>query len=146
MGSFKKAQMARICPFKKQHANSPRALLAALLRSHTPRVQPTFSLHSDYVCAHLIPLRAFLDLYRPCITSVPGSEFSKTSFPAPSKCTWRFFTFVLCGVAQSCLIFCDPMDCSPPRLLCPWNSPGKNNEVGSHSLLQWTTFCQSSPP
>ena len=28
------------------------------------------------------------------------------------------------------------MDCSPSRLLCPWNSPGKNTGVGSHSLLQ----------
>ena len=28
------------------------------------------------------------------------------------------------------------MDCSPPRLLCPWNSPGKNTGVGCHSLLQ----------
>ena len=24
----------------------------------------------------------------------------------------------------------------PPRLLCPWNSPGKNTGVGCHSLLQ----------
>ena len=24
----------------------------------------------------------------------------------------------------------------PARLLCPWNSPGKNTEVGSRSLLQ----------
>ena len=24
----------------------------------------------------------------------------------------------------------------PARLLCPWNSPGKNTDVGSHSLLQ----------
>ena len=24
----------------------------------------------------------------------------------------------------------------PARLLCPWDSPGKNNGVGSHSLLQ----------
>ena len=24
----------------------------------------------------------------------------------------------------------------PARLLCPWNSPGKNTGVGSHSLLQ----------
>ena len=30
-----------------------------------------------------------------------------------------------------CLTLCDPMDCSPP-----WNSPGKNTGVGSHSLLQ----------
>ena len=24
----------------------------------------------------------------------------------------------------------------PTRLLCPWNSPGKNTGMGSHSLLQ----------
>ena len=28
------------------------------------------------------------------------------------------------------------MDCSPPRLLCPWDSPGKNTGVGHHFLLQ----------
>ena len=33
-------------------------------------------------------------------------------------------------VAQSCLTLCDP------RLLCLWDSPGKNTGVGSHSLLQ----------
>ena len=31
---------------------------------------------------------------------------------------------------------CDPMDCSPPRLLCPWDFPGKNAAVGCHFLLQ----------
>ena len=29
---------------------------------------------------------------------------------------------------------------------CSWDSHGKNTEVVCHSLLQWTTFCQSSPP
>ena len=33
-------------------------------------------------------------------------------------------------VDQSCLSFCDPMDYS----LCPWDSPGKNTGVGSHSF------------
>ena len=33
-------------------------------------------------------------------------------------------------VAQSCMTFCDPMDCSPPRLLCAWNSPSKNTGGG----------------
>ena len=28
------------------------------------------------------------------------------------------------------------MNCKSARLLCPWNSSGKNNRVGSHSLLQ----------
>ena len=25
----------------------------------------------------------------------------------------------------------------PARLLCPWNSPGKNTGLGCHFLLQW---------
>ena len=31
---------------------------------------------------------------------------------------------------------CNILDCSPARLLCPWNSPNKNNGMGSHCLLQ----------
>ena len=29
---------------------------------------------------------------------------------------------------------------------CSWGSQGKNSEVVCHSLLQWITFCQISPP
>ena len=29
---------------------------------------------------------------------------------------------------------------------CSWGSQGKNAEVVCHSLLQWTKFCQNSPP
>ena len=29
---------------------------------------------------------------------------------------------------------------------CSWGSQGKNTEVACHSLLQWTTLCQTSPP
>ena len=29
---------------------------------------------------------------------------------------------------------------------CSWGSQGKNSDVVCHSLLQWTTFCQTSPP
>ena len=31
---------------------------------------------------------------------------------------------------------CDPMDCNPPGLLCPRDSPGKNTGVGCHFLFQ----------
>ena len=34
----------------------------------------------------------------------------------------------------------------PARLLCPWNSPGKNTGVGSHSLLQGIFPTQGSNP
>ena len=39
-------------------------------------------------------------------------------------------------VLQLCPILCNPINCSPPRLLFPWSSPGKNTRVGCHSLLQ----------
>ena len=29
---------------------------------------------------------------------------------------------------------------------CSWGSQGQNTEVVCHSLLQWATFCQNSPP
>ena len=29
---------------------------------------------------------------------------------------------------------------------CSWGSQGKSTEVVCHSLLQWPTFCQNSPP
>ena len=37
---------------------------------------------------------------------------------------------------QLCQTLCDPVNCSSPGLLCPWDSPGKNVGVSSHSLLQ----------
>ena len=37
---------------------------------------------------------------------------------------------------QSCPTLSDPMNCKPVRLLCPWNSPGKNTREGCHALLQ----------
>ena len=33
-------------------------------------------------------------------------------------------------------LFVTPWTVAPPRLLCPWNSPGQTTQVGSHSLLQ----------
>ena len=47
-------------------------------------------------------------------------------------------------VAQLRLILCDPVDCKPARLLCPWDSPGKNTGVSSHFLLQGIFLTQGS--
>ena len=38
------------------------------------------------------------------------------------------------------------MDCSLPRLLCPWDSPGKNTGLGCHFLLQGIFSTQESNP
>ena len=34
----------------------------------------------------------------------------------------------------------------PARLLCPWDSPGKNAGVGFHALLQGIVLTQGSKP
>ena len=49
----------------------------------------------------------------------------------------------------SCLVVsnsCGPMDCSPPKLLCPWDFRGRNTGVGSHFLLQGIFLAQKSNP
>ena len=52
---------------------------------------------------------------------------------APSPDVWAWCLLVL--VAQSCPTLCDPVDCTH-RLLCPWDSPGKNTGASSYSLFQ----------
>ena len=39
-----------------------------------------------------------------------------------------------------------PHGLQPSRLLCPWNSPGKNTGVGSHSLLPGIFLTQGWEP
>ena len=51
---------------------------------------------------------------------------------------------MLCLVAQSCLTLCDLME--PTRLLCPWDSLGKNTAVGCDALFQEIFLTQGSNP
>ena len=44
-------------------------------------------------------------------------------------------------VAQSYSTLCDRRDCSPARLLCPWDSPDKDTGVGCPALLQGGSDC-----
>ena len=60
--------------------------------------------------------------------------------------TYQVLTVSVSVCAQSCLTLCDPMDCSPARLLCPWGSPGKNTGVGCHFLLHRIFPTQGSNP
>ena len=45
-----------------------------------------------------------------------------------------------------CPTLCDSMDCSPPRLPCPRDSPGKNTGVGCHAFLQGIFLTQGWNP
>ena len=54
----------------------------------------------------------------------------------PLTLPWLLFALIIisCSVISGSL---QPHGLQPTRHLCPWNSPGKNTGVGSHSLLQW---------
>ena len=51
-----------------------------------------------------------------------------------------------CLVAKSCLTLWQPHGLQLARLLCPWDSPGKNTGVGYHFLLQGTFLIQGLTP
>ena len=52
--------------------------------------------------------------------------------------------YCMCSVAQLHLTLCDPMNCLPARLLCPWNFSGKDTGTGCHFLLQGIVPAQGS--
>ena len=41
-----------------------------------------------------------------------------------------------CSVTSIMSVSMRPHELQPTRLLCPWNSPGKNTAMGCHALLQ----------
>ena len=51
-----------------------------------------------------------------------------------------------CSVTLSCQTLCNPIHCLDARLLCPWNSLGKDTEVGCHSYLQGIFLIRGSNP
>ena len=57
----------------------------------------------------------------------------------------RLWCCCSCSVAQSCLTL-RPRGLESARLLCPWDFPDKNTEVGYHFLLQEIFQTQRSNP
>ena len=53
---------------------------------------------------------------------------------------------MVCLIAQLCLTFCDPMDCSPLGSSVHGDSLGKNTGVGCRALLQGIFPTQESNP
>ena len=53
------------------------------------------------------------------------------------NCVTHTHTINVCAKSlQSCLTLLRPHGLQPARLLCPWDSAGKNTGVGCHFLLQ----------
>ena len=58
-----------------------------------------------------------------------------------------FMRVCVCAISlQSCLTFCNPMDCSPPGSSVYGDSPSKNTEVSCYALLQGIFPTQGSNP
>ena len=55
---------------------------------------------------------------------------------------WQF----LCSCSIAPVVSNSLRSLQPPRLLCPWDSPGKNIGVGCHALLQGIFPTQESNP
>ena len=70
-------------------------------------------------------LSLFLSSFRPAF---PFSPYFLPSFPCCYCCC--------CCVASVMSDSVRPQRRQPTRLLCPWDSPGKNTGVGCHFLLQ----------
>ena len=67
---------------------------------------------------------------------------------ATEKSSSKIFT-VQCVWNVSCSVVCDsfwPHGLWSARLFCPWEFPGKNTGVGSHSFLQQIVLTQGSNP
>ena len=99
----------------------------------------------------------FLDL----TFQVPMQYYSlqhRTLLPSPltstTGCCFRFGSissfFLELFLHSSPVAYWAPFDLPASYLFafshCSWGSQGMNTEVVCHSLLQWTTFCQNSPP
>ena len=88
----------------------------------------------------IIPTHVLIVLLQMCIYRqfllLPVLKLKKKSSLLSSLNLIYCFKCMCVLVIQLCLILCDPIDCSPTRLLCPRDSPGKYTRMGSHSILQ----------
>ena len=99
------------------------------------------------LCHRLFHKNTFLEiklsLQHPLVHSEHWASFTHASFleliPAGDSRQW------VSEVAQSSPTL-RPHGLQTPRLLCPWDSPGKNTGVGCHFLLQGIFSTQGSNP
>ena len=91
---------------------------------------------------------AYLEVH--CIYPYIGGRFPQILFLNSNNFVWSENTLymLLCAVASRSVISdsLQPCGLQPTRLLCPWDSPGKNTGVGCHALLQGIFPTQGSNP
>ena len=95
-------------------------------------------------------------MHAPILPQTPlPSRLPRDAEQSPTIQQWRPGLFLSAssvtpsGSSVSHAVVCDslrPRGLQPPRLLCPWNPPGKNTGVGCHFLLQGIFPTQGSNP
>ena len=98
--------------------------------------------------------QGFLSVLYTAVSSVPetatGTQqvlnnlnyFAEFHNTLPVGCAYVLSHFSLTSVSDSL----QPCGLQPTRLLCPWDSPGKNTGVGCHAFLQGIFLTQGSNP
>ena len=117
----------------KEAENIPGCSLAFLLPPHGSRLPPAPCSKTDISTPPT-----------PTVLSSPSWESSQT-LGSHSMC----LSHVNLSESVSLSVMSDflwPHGLYPARLFCPWNSPGKNTGVGSHSLLQGIFLTWESNP
>ena len=89
---------------------------------------------------HLLPMDIFL--YGFVVLLILVATECHTDVIYRAACVCVCVCVCVCAPVQLCLTLGDPVDCSPTKLLCPWDSPGKNPGVGCHFLLQGISLTQ----
>ena len=85
-----------------------------------------------------LPWDCFLPSEMPCFWTVAHQAPLSLGFLRPEYCRWcHFLLCCCCHVASVVPDSARPHRQQPTRLLCPWDSPGKNTGVGCHVLLQY---------
>ena len=85
-------------------------------------------------------MQKLLNLIRPHLLIFPFVSFALPSEPPGKTCC------CCCYVASVMSDSVQPQRWQPTRLLCPWNSPGKNTGMSCHFLLQRIFLTQGSNP
>ena len=85
-----------------------------------------------YICVNLqLSKNSFCSLTAILLFKLNISLQTKSCPNCISSCGTQisFISCCCCLVAKMCPVLCESMDGSPPRLLCPWDFPGKNAGV-----------------
>ena len=82
-----------------------------------------------------------------CAYKRRSSPYWSPSFPGAQPSSWHVYS--VCTYVCACSVVSDSSETPwtvAAKLLCPWNSPGKNTGVGCHFLLQGVFPTQGSIP